>query len=204
MDIIDDGSCFACGHHNESGLKLQFDIDAVAMTASTTFTIPSSFSGWKNAAHGGIVSTILDEVMVYACGSVGWLVATGRLAVRFRKPVPVETPLLLTGQVVKHRGRLGIQYDCHCPNWKRIRQADGNELNTKLAQGLKFLSFLSRNSIILDVADSKFRQSAVHGPSERFIYGRAIESVVPVDFSEHDCAVFGRPAYWADLVHRPR
>ena len=106
MDIIDDGTCFACGHENVHGLHLAFDLDAAKQTATTQFTISPAYSGWKNAAHGGIVSTLLDEVMVYACGSIGWLVATGRLAVRFRHPVPVNTPLDLRGEVTRQRAKL--------------------------------------------------------------------------------------------------
>ena len=44
--------------------------------------------------------------MVYACGSAGWLVATGRLAVRFMHPVPVDVPLELHGEVVNQRKKL--------------------------------------------------------------------------------------------------
>ncbi|HOP26449.1 MAG TPA: PaaI family thioesterase [Candidatus Sabulitectum sp.] len=67
--------------------------------------MPGHFSGWRGAAHGGIITTLLDETMVYACTSTGWLTVTGTITVKFHRPVPTETPLEVTGTVLRNRGR---------------------------------------------------------------------------------------------------
>lgn len=105
MELEDDGFCFACGPSNHIGLKLEFKVDPVARTATTETVLAGHFNGWKGVAHGGIVSTLLDETMIYACGSLGWLSVTAELSVRFKRPVPTGVPLTVIGHVVDHRGR---------------------------------------------------------------------------------------------------
>jgi len=58
--------------------------------------------GWQNMAHGGIISTLLDEVM-------GWAViylkrsfsVTRRITVRYKAPVPVDVPLTVRGSIAE-------------------------------------------------------------------------------------------------------
>jgi acyl-coenzyme A thioesterase PaaI-like protein len=58
--------------------------------------------------HGGILATMLDEVASRAVfrGDPPRMVVTAKLTVRYRKPVPVETPLLLSGRIVEDKGRV--------------------------------------------------------------------------------------------------
>lgn len=105
MDIVDDGSCFVCGRNHPFGLKLRFELDPGGMRATTTTALSAHFSGWKRAAHGGIVSAMLDEAMVYACAATGVYVATASMNVKFRKPVPVETELEIVGEITQKKSR---------------------------------------------------------------------------------------------------
>ena len=106
MEIIDDGSCFVCGDKNEIGLKLRFKLDREGQCATTTTILKDHFSGWINAAHGGIICALLDEAMVYACAATGWFVATGTINVKFRKPVPVGETLTIEGELLEHRRKI--------------------------------------------------------------------------------------------------
>jgi len=55
--------------------------------------------------HGGIVGAALDE----ACGLLAtWYrfpAVTGRLALRFRRPVPINRELAISAEVTESRGR---------------------------------------------------------------------------------------------------
>lgn len=102
MVIVDNGSCFACGRDNPVGLGLRFALDPGGRCARGVTRLAGHFSGWKNAAHGGIVSALLDETLVYACASTGVYVATATLSVKFRRPVPLETEIHLYGEVLKN------------------------------------------------------------------------------------------------------
>jgi uncharacterized protein (TIGR00369 family) len=103
--IIDDGNCFACGEDNPIGLKLKFRIDRTTETAVSETVIAGHFNGWKGVVHGGIITTLLDEIMVYACTSTGWSTVTGTIEVKFHRPVPTGKKLTITGKVLENRGR---------------------------------------------------------------------------------------------------
>lgn len=108
MNLENDGFCFACGPGNRNGLGLKFMVDAVARTATTETVLDDHFNGWKGFAHGGIVSTLLDETMIYACGVTGWLSVTAEITVRFIRPVPTGVPISVTGCMVEDRGRFYV------------------------------------------------------------------------------------------------
>ena len=64
------------------------------------------FEGWEGIAHGGILCTILDEVMAWALVAEDNWGVTARMTVDFRKPVPVGTMLRADGWVTRSRRRL--------------------------------------------------------------------------------------------------
>lgn len=59
-------SCFVCGTENSSGLDLEFETDGTIVR--TRFVPRPEHVGFKGIVHGGIVATLLDEIMVWACG----------------------------------------------------------------------------------------------------------------------------------------
>jgi uncharacterized protein (TIGR00369 family) len=94
--------CFVCGRQNPIGLKLDFFEDHKSGQIKVEFTLPDAYQGYPGVVHGGIVSTILDEVsgraVMMAEGDDRFL-ATLRITVRFRQPTPTETPLQAIGWV---------------------------------------------------------------------------------------------------------
>ena len=56
--------------------------------------------------HGGIVSTLLDEIMARYIYAKGMTAVTARLEVRYVKPTPIGVPLLIKGRITKNKGRL--------------------------------------------------------------------------------------------------
>jgi acyl-coenzyme A thioesterase PaaI-like protein len=59
-----ESGCFACGQTNPSGLHMQFQSDGSRLYS--TLTPDLHFRGWHNLLHGGVISTILDEIMAWA------------------------------------------------------------------------------------------------------------------------------------------
>jgi uncharacterized protein (TIGR00369 family) len=95
---VDDGRCFACGPYNADGLHLRFE-PASEGAVRAEITLPPRFQGWRGAAHGGVVAMLLDEAMAYACGAAGQRGMTASMQMRFRAPVPLGEPLVVTGEV---------------------------------------------------------------------------------------------------------
>ncbi len=97
-------NCFACGSLNEHGLQL--DLHLADGRSWTELALPARFEGWVGVTHGGIIATLLDEVMAWSLVAQGNWGVTARLAVDFRRPVPVGVPIRAEGWVVRSRRRL--------------------------------------------------------------------------------------------------
>ncbi len=95
--------CFACGELNDHGLRLAIHTDPAG--AWTETTLDSTFQGWEAVAHGGIVCTLLDEVMAWAVIGRGTWGVTARLTVTFRRPIPVGRAIRAEGWVVDENRR---------------------------------------------------------------------------------------------------
>ncbi|MEE1742380.1 PaaI family thioesterase [Streptomyces sp. BE147] len=96
--------CFGCGGGQPHGLHLQARAgDGVSVTAE--FTVQAAHQGAPGLAHGGILTTALDETL----GSLNWLLrviaVTGRLETDFVRPVPVGTVLHLDARITAVHGR---------------------------------------------------------------------------------------------------
>ncbi len=97
-------NCFACGTLNVSGLQLV--LHAGDDRCWTELVLPDRFQGWEGIAHGGIVSTILDEVMGWALIDHDLWGVTARMSVEFKRPVPIGRPIRAEGRVLSARRRL--------------------------------------------------------------------------------------------------
>ena len=97
-------NCFACGTLNAGGLGLVLHVEPGRSWCDVT--LDSRFEGWERLIHGGIVSTILDEVMAWALvGEDNWGV-TARMAVDFRRPILVGMPIHAEGWITRSRRRV--------------------------------------------------------------------------------------------------
>lgn len=92
--------CFACGTDNPIGLNLDFYLSGDMVCTDVILT--SYHVGWQNMAHGGIVSTLLDEVMSWtAIYLKKEYFVTRRMEVKYIKPVLVDMPLTVRGQLLR-------------------------------------------------------------------------------------------------------
>jgi uncharacterized protein (TIGR00369 family) len=107
--MLEPHNCFACGTLNAHGLHLE--LHAGGDRCWTDVTLDRRFEGWEGMAHGGIICTILDEVMAWALVDHDLWGVTARMTVEFKKPV-------LIGRRVHGEGRvLGVR--------RRIVEAEG-------------------------------------------------------------------------------
>jgi uncharacterized protein (TIGR00369 family) len=100
------GNCFVCGKDNSAGLQLSFDLDKERQTLQTTFTAGPTFQGWDGIVHGGIISTLLDEIMAKLSYELGYNTVTASLEIRFKKPAPILEPLIVLGEITEVNKRL--------------------------------------------------------------------------------------------------
>ncbi len=96
--------CFGCGDDNRIGLKLKFDWDGDFLT--TTFTPQDVHQGYPGVCHGGIVATVLDEVMAQVLFVRGIPAVTAKLEVRYSHAVPAGRPTIYRARLVRDARRL--------------------------------------------------------------------------------------------------
>jgi acyl-coenzyme A thioesterase PaaI-like protein len=97
-------NCFACGTLNEHGLHLALHVER--RRSWCELALDRRFEGWDGIAHGGILCTLLDEVMAWALvGDDNWGL-TARLSVDFRKPVEVGRAIRAEGWITGSRRRI--------------------------------------------------------------------------------------------------
>lgn len=99
--------CIVCGMENPLGLKTRFynlENGAVAgLVKASKF-----HQSYPGRVHGGVISALLDEAIgraIQVTEENTWGV-TGKLEVRFRKPVPYEEEILVLAHVTKNSRRL--------------------------------------------------------------------------------------------------
>jgi uncharacterized protein (TIGR00369 family) len=102
--VLTPHNCFACGQLNVHGIHL--DLHAGGDRCWTELSLPERFEGWEGIAHGGIVCTILDEVMAWTLVDHDVWGVTARMSVEFKRPVPIGRPIRAEGRVVEVRKRL--------------------------------------------------------------------------------------------------
>ncbi len=99
--------CMVCGKENGSGLKARF-LELAGGELYAEFQPAVEHQGYPGRLHGGIASTLLDEAMGRAINLAHpdvWGV-TVELNVKFRKPVPIESPVRALCTVTRDASRI--------------------------------------------------------------------------------------------------
>ncbi len=95
-------SCFVCGESNPIGMKLRLETDGRIVHAR--FMPRAEHVGLKQTVHGGIVSTLLDEMMAWACAVGARRFAfCAELNVRFLRPVRPAEEITALGELIANR-----------------------------------------------------------------------------------------------------
>lgn len=95
-------SCFVCGEANPLGLNLRFETDGRVVRAR--FTPRREHTGFTDVIHGGLVATVLDEIMVWACAvRTGRFAFSAEMTVRYHRPARPGERLELSGELVANR-----------------------------------------------------------------------------------------------------
>jgi uncharacterized protein (TIGR00369 family) len=94
--------CFVCGESNAVGLKLRFTTDG--RVVQTRFRLRAAHIGFRGVVHGGILTTVLDEIMVWACAvPTRQFAFCAELTVRFLNPVRPDDEIIATGELLTNR-----------------------------------------------------------------------------------------------------
>jgi uncharacterized protein (TIGR00369 family) len=104
VEVTYDGRCFGCGPQNAEGLRMVFeprDGESVA-----EYEVPERYQSWSGMVHGGLVALMLDEAVGWAAWHAGHPGVTGRLEVRYRRPLRLGDRVRVVGRVERLRRTL--------------------------------------------------------------------------------------------------
>ena len=114
--------CFGCGDLNPAGLKLDFRFEENKAVAD--FLPQERHQGYPGLMHGGVISTALDEAMGWAMYyAFGVWTMTGKMEVKFRRPLPLHQKAMVSAEVTRNRGR-----------WLEVRGEIRNEEGRLIAE----------------------------------------------------------------------
>ena len=111
--------CFVCGPGNPIGLKLEFRLDDDVCRSE--FTPAEAHAGYRDVTHGGIIFSLLDDVMANWLWLQGIQCMTARADIRYRAELPIGTAVRLEGRCLKRKGRLALMEG-------RVIREQGDEL----------------------------------------------------------------------------
>jgi acyl-coenzyme A thioesterase PaaI-like protein len=138
--------CFICGMENPIGLHLHI-YEVLPGEVESTYIAPDHFQGYPGVLHGGIVGAIIDEISGRTHMGSDPLnprfMFTAKMEVKYRKNVPIGTPLKIIGKAGKSRAK-------SAEAWAGIYDAQTNEL---LAEG---------NTLLMDVPAGQFDKSRLN------------------------------------------
>ena len=104
INVDMDHNCFGCGQQNAYGLQLKFYPDEQGGVWAP-FVPAARFEGYTGMVHGGVISTVLDEVMAWSLYRNQVWAVTGALNVRYRAPIQVGERTRAVGWQIDRRGR---------------------------------------------------------------------------------------------------
>lgn len=128
-------SCFVCGESNPLGLKLRFHTDG--QTVTTRFTPRPEHIGFKGVVHGGLLATVLDEIMVWACAvRTRQFAFCAELSVRFQNPIAPGQEVLVSSELVENRRNriFEMQAAVRAADGLPLAEATGKYMPIKAAQ----------------------------------------------------------------------
>ena len=99
--------CFLCGDGNACGVRTRFYVEDGAVRAR--LSLARHLNGYRDVAHGGVLTALLDESMGWAATVFGRkrpMYVTGELTVKFLRPVSVEAEIEVISRLVEDAGRV--------------------------------------------------------------------------------------------------
>lgn len=98
--------CFACWADNPIGLKLRFH-EAAGWTLACSWTAVSGYENYPGMVHGGILATVVDEIIGQAVfHQAGHLPVSVNASIKWHRPVKIGELVVAAARIIGHYDRL--------------------------------------------------------------------------------------------------
>ena len=120
-------NCFGCAPQNALGLQMTFYEDGDQIVSF--WTPQPQFQGWINTLHGGITSTLIDEVAYWTiCRKLQTAAVTAKLSVNFRLPIDINEEQLTLKAKITSQKAMFVSVEVKVYNAKQQLCAEGEAL----------------------------------------------------------------------------
>lgn len=99
----DANHCFVCGPSNPVGMRVQFRMEDGICKAE--YAPSSDQCGYSGITHGGILFSLLDDVMANWLFLQGERAYTAKCEIRYREPAKTGVTIALEGELTNRKGR---------------------------------------------------------------------------------------------------
>lgn len=99
--------CFVCGPNNNSGLRVRFQLSNDGF-CHARWTSSTDYMGYDGVTHGGILFSLLDDVMANFFFLQGEICVTAKAEVRYRNPLKIGETVLLQSKLISRRRQVAI------------------------------------------------------------------------------------------------
>lgn len=119
FDQLPGYNCFGCSSNNHAGLQMTFYEDGDEIISK--WMPDPHFQGYINMVHGGIQSTLIDEIaswVVFIKMKTGGV--TSKLTTKFRKPLVIsDGEVTIRAKVIEKKSRI-VEIDVKLYNGKGV------------------------------------------------------------------------------------
>ena len=105
---FENNNCFVCGPSNPIGLRIKFRLDGDVCRGE--FRPGENHVGYSNITHGGIIFSLLDDVMANWLFLKNQIAQTAKCELRYRKPLPIDETVILEGRRIKKKGQIAVMH----------------------------------------------------------------------------------------------
>ncbi|QKG79811.1 PaaI family thioesterase [Tenuifilum thalassicum] len=104
--------CFCCSSKNPIGLKLDFWFNEDENSVETRWNPDRNYQGYQGVLHGGIQSTLMDEVASWSIYIlVGTAGVTHSMEIFYKKPLLIDKgEVIVRGKILKKEKRIVTVY----------------------------------------------------------------------------------------------
>jgi uncharacterized protein (TIGR00369 family) len=132
--------CFGCGTENQVGLSLRPRHEGEWIVAD--FVPKPHHRGFSRVVHGGIIASVLDEIVSAAASiAAGRLTTTRSLEVEFLRPVLLTERYEVRGRATAHEGDTRTaEAELRAADGKPVARARGQFVELTPERAEKFLN----------------------------------------------------------------
>ncbi|MFX0015312.1 MAG: PaaI family thioesterase [Promethearchaeota archaeon] len=135
-------NCFGCSSTNKYGLQLQFYLSG-DNECFTECKISDQYCGFNGFVHGGIITTLLDEVAAWTIISQLFKIAiTHEITTRYLNPVPTNTIIRVAAEIVSFNEKVvDVRSKITSENGLLLAEADSKWLIPSISTLAKVAGF---------------------------------------------------------------